>query len=91
MDRKLIVDAIESIQPLLQNCEFHLRKAAEFTATPELEDRLLCDLHDGYQMVIEDITLALHSSFAERRRGVIKLIPGFAQRLLGRLFTGGTI
>lgn len=88
---KLIVDAIESIQPLLQGCESHLRNAAEFTGTPELKDRLLGDLNDAYQMVTEDITLALHSSFAERRRGLIKVIPGFVQRLLGRLFTGGTI
>lgn len=88
---ELTVDAIESMQLLFQNCESHLRKAAEFTGTPELEDRLLSDLNDAWQMVTQDIALALHSSFAERRRGLIKLIPGFAQKLLGRFFTGGTI
>jgi hypothetical protein len=40
--------------------------------------------------VANDIAIALRSSFAERRRGLVKGIVGFAPRLLSRFVRGGT-
>lgn len=86
---RLVSEASESLRPLHSVSENHIRKACDLAGTPELAARLLADLQATEIAAKNDIALALRSSFAERRRGLLRSLASLLPRLLSRLFRGG--
>ena len=86
---RLVLDAIQSLEPLHVESEKHIRKVCLLIDKSELANSLVSDLKTTEIAAANDIALALKSSFAERSSGLVKSIFGFFPRLLSRLFGGG--
>lgn len=86
---QLVVEAIQSLEPLHTEAAKHFQTACVLVGKRELAARLLSDLEPIKTAAANDIALALRSCFAERRRGLVRSIPGLLPRLLSRFFGGG--
>jgi hypothetical protein len=85
---QLVSDAVDSLELLHKEAIKELKKAVILVGTPEHIDRLMAELQITREAANNEITLALHSGFVERSRGLIKPIFGWIPRLIARIFSG---
>ena len=86
---RLIEDASQSIEPLNEACIKHVKAAVALAGIERVEARLLEELAETKAALASDLALALRSSFAERRRGLVRFVPAFIGRLTTKLLGGG--
>ena len=86
---RLIVEANESMTPLYEASVGHMKKAVALAGVPRVEPQLLVELAEARASSVNEVTLALRSSFAERRRGLIRALPSFVGRLVAKMLGGG--
>jgi hypothetical protein len=84
---QLIIDAIESLQPLHLENTRQIKKICESINSQDLATRLISELKLTEDAIANDIALALRSGFAERRRGLVKQTLSFPIRLISRIFS----
>lgn len=86
----LVAVASGSLDALHEPVRSHLEKACELAGQPQLFNRLYAEFQSSDAAAKSAIALSLKAKFAERRRGVIRALPGMLQRLISRVFTGGS-
>lgn len=87
----LIAVASDSLNPFREPVRLHLEKACEIAGQPKLFSRLYTEFQSSEAAAKSGIALSLRARFAERRRGVIRTLPSVLQRIISRVFTGGSV
>lgn len=86
---KLSNKASLSLEKMRAPVKAHLEQACRIADQPKLLDRLYGQYELAESAAKSKITLSLRARFAERRRGLVRRLPGAITQLISKLFRGG--
>jgi len=86
---ELVSGAPERLQPLLERCTEHVTHVANFVGAPNLAAECAAKLEAKVAAISNDIALSLRSSFAERKRGLVRSLVGSVGGWLSKLIGVG--
>ena len=66
-----------------------LTEVAAFTGSPELADRLISDVEAERLVAESNAKLAIRSAFAEKKRGLVRALPGTFLSFVAKTFRPG--
>ena len=85
----LIAEATVSLEPLYNAYAEQITKAVSVAGVPDVAARLMAELDQSHSSTKNEIALALRSAFAEKRRGLLRVLPSAVYRLVAKLLGGG--
>jgi hypothetical protein len=77
------------LEPLMKASADQLTTLAAFTGLPELAERLISDVEAECLLAEGNAKLAIRSAFAEKKRGLIRSLPGSLWSLAAKVFRLG--
>jgi hypothetical protein len=86
---ELIHSSRTQLEPLFKSCADHIRREIAFVGVPNAERELIGRLEAKRGEVATEIELALRTTFAERKRGIVRALGSAASGWLSKLFSGG--
>lgn len=86
---KLASEVAGQLEPLMKSSEVQLTTLSAFTGHPELAERLIKDVEAERCVAQEDAKLAIRSAFAEKKRGLVRSLPGSLWSLVVKVFRPG--
>lgn len=86
---RLVSEVPGHIAPLMKASAEHLTTLAAFAGTPELAERLIGDVDAERLVAEENARLAIRSAFAEKKRGLVRSLPGSLWSLVVKAFRSG--
>lgn len=85
----LVRSAPHQLQPLFERCIDHVNREATNAGAPNAAPECVAKLEAKRAAIANDIALYLRSSFAERKRGLVRNLWSTAAGLVARLFGSG--
>ena len=87
---ELAAKVSNQLQPLLDASTTHLQEVAIFARHPELAARLISDVEAERSIAEERAKLAIRAAFAEKSRGLVRLLPAALVSLISKIFRFGS-
>jgi hypothetical protein len=85
---ELIRTVPDQLLPLYERCVDHVKREADLAGVPRAAPECIAKLEVKRDEVVNDITLSLRASFAERKRGFVRNLGSTALGWLSKLFGG---